>query len=200
VNAPDPTIPLFEPAFSSLTLAPGRHPPPIQNRGDRHFFTPPQRRGGTSPGDDRMWNDAVDDPSTVHELSRLADFQYRSPRSKQRRTNLTRTVRVILKDIEAATLPLRAVWCHGTRNVDAKIKVRPTIRFLSEQRKSYVVRGARQTRIETRYRGRPPPRDVGVSMDAGLDAPTTFAGSQVFTPAGSPGAVNGGTNICPPSP
>jgi len=40
---------------------------------------------------------------------------------------------------------------------------------------------------------------VGVSTDAGLDAPTiTFTDHKVFTsPAGSPGAVNGGNNIFP---
>src|SRR5258708_24144556 len=66
VNAPDPNnsaIPNL--AFSSLTLAPGLTATNSRNRGDT-FFTPPNVVAAMVPGDDRMWNDALDDPSTVY--------------------------------------------------------------------------------------------------------------------------------------
>src|SRR5947208_3215617 len=66
VNAPDPNnsaIPNL--AFTSLTLAPGVTATNSRNRGDA-FFTPPNVVAALVPGDDRMWNDAPDDPSTVY--------------------------------------------------------------------------------------------------------------------------------------
>src|SRR5216110_2227249 len=63
VNAPDPNnsaIPNL--AFSSLTIAPGVTATNSRNRGDT-FFTPPNVVAALVPGDDRMWNDAADDPS-----------------------------------------------------------------------------------------------------------------------------------------
>jgi len=66
VNAPDPNnsaIPNL--AFTSLTLAPGVTATRSNNRGDT-FFIPPNVVAALVPGDDRMWNDALDDPSTVY--------------------------------------------------------------------------------------------------------------------------------------
>src|SRR5256886_4651 len=66
VNAPDPNnsaIPNV--ALTSLALVPGVTATNSRNRGDT-FFTPPNVLSAQVAGDDRMWNDAPDDPSTVY--------------------------------------------------------------------------------------------------------------------------------------
>src|SRR5439155_13277989 len=66
VNLPDPNnsaIPNL--ALTSLTLAPGFTATNSRNRGDS-FFTPPNVVAALIPGDDRMWNDAASDTSTVY--------------------------------------------------------------------------------------------------------------------------------------
>src|SRR5437660_8677404 len=82
VNAPDPNnsaIPNL--AFSSLTLAPGVTATNSRNRGDT-FFAPPNVVAAMVPGDDRMWNDAVDYPSTLYmKYHSLATFNIEVHRS-----------------------------------------------------------------------------------------------------------------------
>lgn len=52
-------------ALTSLTLARGFTATNSRNRGDS-FFTPPDVVAALIPGDDRMWNDASSDTSTVY--------------------------------------------------------------------------------------------------------------------------------------
>src|SRR5438046_434163 len=103
VNAPDPNnsaIPNL--AFTSLTLAPGVTATNSRNRGDT-FYTPPNVVAALVPGDDRMWNDAVNDASTVYlAYHDLATFNINVQRSNN--GGLT-YIAGLGEAIDAATLP-----------------------------------------------------------------------------------------------
>jgi len=121
VNAPDPNnsaIPNL--AFSSLTLAPGVTATNSRNRGDT-FFTPPNVVAAQVPGDDRMWNDAVDDPSTVYmNYHDLATFNIEVQRSNN--GGLTYTAGAG-EGIDAATFPTAGnITPTASANVAAQIK------------------------------------------------------------------------------
>jgi len=122
VNAPDPNnsaIPNL--ALTSLTLAPGVTATRSRNRGDT-FFTPPNLLSATVPGDDRMWNDAVDDPSTVYmSYHDVATFNIEVQRSSD--GGLTYAAGAG-EAIDAATLPAAgSVVPTDSANVAAQIKV-----------------------------------------------------------------------------
>src|SRR5712664_2865486 len=122
VNAPDPNnsaIPNL--ALSSLTLAPGVTATNSRNRGDT-FFTPPNVVAALVPGDDRMWNDAPDDPSTVYiSYHDLATFNIEVQRSNN--GGLTYTAG-LGEAIDAATLPAAGnITPTASANVAAQIKV-----------------------------------------------------------------------------
>src|SRR5207302_1399309 len=131
VNAPDPNnsaIPNL--ALTSLALVPGVTATRSRNRGDT-FFTPPNLLSATVPGDDRMWNDAVDDPSTVYmSYHDVATFNIEVQRSSD--GGLTYAAGAG-EAIDAATLPAAgSVVPTGSANVAAQIKVdRNTSNILS---------------------------------------------------------------------
>src|SRR2546428_1397189 len=121
VNGPDPhnsAIPNL--AFSSLTLAPGVTATNSRNRGAT-FFTPPNVVAALVPGDDRMWNDAPDDPSTVYiSYHDLATFNIEVQRSSD--GGLTYAAGAG-EAIDAATLPpAGSVVPTDSANVAAQIK------------------------------------------------------------------------------
>jgi len=198
VNAPDPNnsaIPNL--AFTSLTLAPGVTATNSRNRGDV-FFTPPNVVAALVPGDDRMWNDAFDDPSTVYiSYHDLATFNIEVQRSNN--GGLT-YVAGIGEGIDAATLPAAGSTVPtDSGNVAAQIKVDHNTSSCPSRGNLYVAFVAPDSVTENASTGPLRSVYVGVSTDAGLDAPTiTFTDHKVFTsPAGSPGAANGGNNIFP---
>jgi len=122
VNAPDPNnsaIPNL--AFTSLTLAPGVTATNSRNRGDT-FFTPPNVVAALVPGDDRMWNDAVNDASTVYlAYHDLATFNINVQRSNN--GGLTYTAG-LGEAIDAATLPAAGSLAPtSSANTAAQIKV-----------------------------------------------------------------------------
>jgi hypothetical protein len=198
VNAPDPNnsaIPNL--ALSSLTLAPGVTATNSRNRGDT-FFTPPNVVAALVPGDDRMWNDAPDDPSTVYiSYHDLATFNIEVQRSNN--GGLTYTAG-LGEAIDAATLPAAGnITPTASANVAAQIKVDHNTSSCPSKGNLYVAFVAPDSVTENAASGPLRSVYVGVSTNAGLDAPTiTFTDHKVFTsPAGSPGAVNGGNNIFP---
>src|SRR6266404_8684622 len=122
VNGPDPNnsaIPNL--AFSSLTLAPGVTATNSRNRGDT-FFLPPNVVAALVPGDDRMWNDAPNDPSTVYiSYHDLATFNIEVQRSNN--GGLTYTAG-LGEAIDSATLPAAGSLAPtDSANTAAQIKV-----------------------------------------------------------------------------
>ncbi len=198
VNAPDPNnsaIPNL--AFTSLTLAPGVTATNSRNRGDV-FFTPPNVVAALVPGDDRMWNDAPDDPSTVYiSYHDLATFNIEVQRSNN--GGLT-YVAGAGEAVDAATLPAAgSLVPTDSGNVAAQIKVDHNTSSCPSKGNLYVAFVAPDSATENTNTGPLRSVYVGVSTDAGAGAPTiTFTDHRVFTsPAGSPGAANGGNNIFP---
>jgi hypothetical protein len=196
VNAPDPNnsaIPNL--AFSSLTLAPGVTATHSRNRGDT-FFTPPNVVAALVPGDDRMWNDAVDDPSTVYiSYHDVATFNIEVQRSND--GGLT-YVAGAGEAIDTATLPAAGSLAPtDSANTAAQIKVDNS--SCPSKGNLYVAFTAPDNATENTNGGPQRSVYVGVSTDAGLNAPTfTFTDHKVFTsPAGSQGATNGNNNIFP---
>jgi hypothetical protein len=198
VNAPDPNnsaIPNL--AFSSLTLAPGVTATNSRNRGDT-FFTPPNTVAALVPGDDRMWNDAPNDPSTVYiSYHDLATFNI----EVQRSNNGGLTYAAGLGEaIDAATLPAAgSLVPTDSANVAAQIKVDHNTSSCPTKGNLYVAFVAPDTVTENANGGPLRTVYVGVSTDAGLNAGTmTFTDHKVFTsPVGSPGAINGANQIFP---
>jgi len=198
VNAPDPNnSAISNLAFTSLTLAPGVTATNSRNRGDV-FFTPPNVVAAVVPGDDRMWNDAPDDPSTVYiSYHDLATFNIEVQRSNN--GGLT-YVAGAGEAIDAATLPAAgSLVPTDSGNVAAQIKVDHNTSSCPSKGNLYVAFVAPDNATENAATGPLRSFYVGVSTDAGLDAPTiTFTDHKVFTsPEGSPGAANGGNNIFP---
>lgn len=196
VNAPDPNnsaIPNV--AMTSLTLAPGVTATNSRNRGDV-FFTPPNVVAALVPGDDRMWNDAVDDVSTVYiAYHDLATFNINVHRSNN--GGLTYLAGVG-EGIDTATFPAAGnITPTASANVAAQIKVDNT--SCPSKGNLYVAFTAPDNATENMNGGPQRSVYVGVSTDAGLGAATfTFTDHKVFTsPAGSPGATNGNDNIFP---
>ena len=198
VNAPDPSnsaIPNL--AFSSLALAPGVTATNSRNRGDT-FFTPPNVVAALVPGDDRMWNDTADDPSTGYiSYHDLATFNIEVQRSNN--GGLTYLAGAG-EAIDAATLPAAgSLVPTDSGNVAAQIKVDRNTSSCPSKGNLYVAFVAPDSATESAATGPLRSVYVAVSTDAGLSAPTiTFTDHKVFTsPAGSPGAANGGNNIFP---
>lgn len=196
VNAPDPNnsaIPNL--AFSSLTLAPGVTATHSRNRGDT-FFTPPNVVAALVPGDDRMWNDAVDDASTVYiSYHDVATFNIEVQRSND--GGLT-YVAGAGEAIDTATLPAAGSLAPtDSANTAAQIKVDNS--SCPSKGNLYVAFTAPDNATENTNSGPQRSVYVGVSTDAGLNAPTfTFTDHKVFaSPAGSQGATNGNNNIFP---
>lgn len=196
VNAPDPNnsaIPNL--ALTSLTLAPGVTATNSRNRGDV-FFTPPNVVAALVPGDDRMWNDAAKDVSTVYlSYHDLATFNIEVQRSNN--GGLTYTAG-LGEAIDAATLPAAGSLAPtDTANTAAQIKVDNSA--CPSKGSLYVAFTAPDNAIENTNSGPQRSVYVGVSDDAGLGAPTfTFTDHKVFaSPAGSPGAAHGNNNIFP---
>src|SRR6267378_4270109 len=188
VNAPDPNnsaIPNL--AFSSLTLAPGVTATNSRNRGDT-FFTPPNVVAALVPGDDRMWNDAADDPSTGYiSYHDLATFNIEVQRSNN--GGLTYTAGAG-EAIDAATLPAAGnITPTASANVAAQIKVDHNTSSCPSRGNLYVAFVAPDSATENAASGPLRSVYVGVSTNAGLGAATfTFADHKVFT--GSAGAAN----------
>src|SRR6266481_6214504 len=188
VNAPDPNnsaIPNL--ALSSLTLAPGVTATNSRNRGDT-FFAPPNVIAALVPGDDRMWNDAANDPSTVYmSYHDLATFNIEVQRSNNGGLTYTGGLG---EAIDAATLPAAgSLVPTDTGNVAAQIKVDRNTSSCPSKGNLYVAFVAPDSATENAATGPARSVYVGVSTDAGLDAPTiTFTDHKVFT--GSASAAN----------
>jgi len=196
VNAPDPNnsgIPNL--AFSSLTLAPGVTATNSRNRGDT-FFTPPNVVAALVPGDDRMWNDAANDASTVYiSYHDVATFNIEVQRSNN--GGLT-YVAGAGEAIDAATLPTAGSLAPtDSANTAAQIKVDKSA--CPSKGNLYVAFTAPDNVTENTNTGPQRSVYVGVSTDAGLNAPTiTFTDHKIYTsPAGSAGAVHGTNQIFP---
>jgi hypothetical protein len=196
VNTPDPNnsaIPNV--AMTSLTLAPGVTATNSGNRGDV-FFTPPNVVAALVPGDDRMWNDAVNDPSTVYVAYHdLATFNINVQRSNN--GGLTYTAGAG-EAIDVATLPAAGSLAPtDSANTAAQIKVDHSA--CPSKGNLYVAFTAPDNAAENTNGGPQRTIYVGVSTDAGLGAATfTFTDHKVFTsPAGSLGATQGTNNIFP---
>src|SRR6266853_6066046 len=196
VNAPDPNnsaIPNL--AFTSLTLSPGVTATNSRNRGDT-FFTPPNVVAALVPGDDRMWNDAPNDPSTVYiSYHDVATFNIEVQRSNN--GGLT-YVAGAGEAIDAATLPTAGRLAPtDSGNTAAQIKVDKS--SCPSKGNLYVAFTAPDNVTENTNSGPQRSVYVGVSTDAGLNAPTiTFTDHKIYTsPAGSAGAVHGTNQIFP---
>lgn len=184
VNAPDPNnsaIPNL--ALTSLTLAPGVTATNSRNRGDS-FFSPPNVVAALIPGDDRMWNDAANDPSRVYVAYHdLATFNIDVQRSNN--GGLTYTAGAG-EAIDTATLPAAGSLAPtDSANTAAQIKVDNSA--CPSNGNLYVAFTAPDNATEN-SNGRPQRTVyVGVSRDAGLGAATfTFTDHKVFTsPQGS---------------
>lgn len=196
VNAPDPNnsaIPNL--ALTSLTLAPGVTATNSRNRGDT-FFTPPNVVASLIPGDDRMWNDAFNDVSTVYvNYHDLATFNIDVQRSNN--GGLTYAAGVG-EGIDAATLPAAgSLVPTDSANVAAQIKVDRSA--CPSRGNLYVAFVAPDSQAENDAGGPLRTVYVGVSTDASLGTGTfTFTDHKVFTsPVGSQGAIHGTANIFP---
>jgi hypothetical protein len=196
VNAPDPNnsaIPNL--ALTSLTLAPGVTATNSRNRGDT-FFTPPNVVASLIPGDDRMWNDAFNDVSTVYvNYHDLATFNIDVQRSSN--GGLTYTAGVG-EGIDAATLPAAgSLIPTDSANIAAQIKVDRS--SCPSKGNLYVAFVAPDSQAENDAGGPLRTVYVGVSTDASLGTGVFhFTDHKVFTsPADSPGAINGAGNIFP---
>jgi hypothetical protein len=196
VNAPDPNnsaIPNL--ALTSLTLAPGVTATNSRNRADT-FFTPPNVVAALIPGDDRMWNDAFNDPSTVYvSYHDLATFNIEVQRSNN--GGLTYTAGVG-EAIDTATLPAAGSLAPtDTANTAAQIKVDHSA--CPSKGNLYVAFVAPDNATENNNGGAQRSVYVGVSKDAGLGTGIfTFTDHKVFTsPAGSQGTIHGTNNIFP---
>src|SRR5207302_680366 len=102
--------------------------------------------------------------------------------------------------IEATTLPAAgSLVPTDSGNVAAQIKVDNNTSSCPSKGNLYVAFVAPDSATENSNTGPLRSVYVGVSTDAGLDAPTlTFTDHKVFTsPAGSPGAIHGTANIFP---
>src|SRR5260370_35223800 len=103
--------------------------------------------------------------------------------------------------VDAATLPAAGnITPTASANVAAQIKVDRNTSSCPSKGNLYVAFVAPDSATENAPTGPLRSVYVGVSTNAGLDQPTiTFTDHKVFTsPAGSPGATNGGNNIFPP--
>jgi hypothetical protein len=187
VNAPDPNnsaIPNL--AFTSLTLVPGVTATHSTNRGDT-FFTPPNVVAALVPGDDRMWNDAVNDPSTVYvNYHDVATFNIEVQRSNNGGLTYTDGLG---EAIDTATLPAAgSTTATASANTAAQIKVDNT--SCPTKGNLYVAFVAPDNATENANGGPQRSVYVGVSTDARLGAPTfTFADHKVFaSPAGLTGS------------
>lgn len=196
VNAPDPNnsaIPNL--ALTSLTLAPGVTATNSRNRGDT-FFTPPNVVASMVPGDDRMWNDAFNDASTVYVAYHdLATFNINVQRSNN--GGLTYTAGVG-EAIDAATLPAAGnITPTASANIAAQIKVDHS--SCPSKGNLYAAFVAPDNAIENASGGPLRSVYVGVSADANLGTGVfTFTDHKVFaSPSGSQGAIHGAGNIFP---
>lgn len=198
VNGPDPNnsaIPNL--ALTSLTLAPGVTATNSRNRGDT-FFTPPNVVASLVPGDDRMWNDAFDDVSTVYVAYHdLATFNINVQRSNN--GGLT-YVAGAGEALAAATLPVAGSLAPtDSGNVAAQLKVDHNTSACPSRGNLYVAFIAPDNATENANGGPLRSVYVGVSKDAGLGTGVfTFTDHKVYTsPVGSPGAAHGLGNIFP---
>jgi hypothetical protein len=196
VNGPDPNnsaIPNL--AFTSLTLAPGVTATNSRNRGDT-FFTPPNVVAALVPGDDRMWNDAFPDASTVYmSYHDVATFNIEVQRSNN--GGLTYAAG-FGEAIDAATLPAAgSLVPTDSGNTAAQIKVDKSL--CPSRGNLYVAFVAPDSVTENTNTGPQRSVYVGVSTDAGLGTGFfNFTDHKVFTsPAGSQGALHGLANIFP---
>src|SRR5256885_1397171 len=196
VNGPDPNnsaIPNV--AMTSLTLAPGVTATNSRNRGDT-FFTPPNVAAALVPGDDRMWNDAFSDASTVYmSYHDLATFNIEVQRSNN--GGLTYTAG-IGEAIDSTTLPAAgSLLPTNSGNTAAQIKVDKS--SCPSRGNLYAAFVAPDSITENANTGPQRSVYVGVSTDAGLGTSFfNFTDHKVFTsPAGSLGAAHGLANIFP---
>ncbi len=159
---------------------------------------PPNVVAALVPGDDRMWNDALDDPSTVYiNYHDVATFNIEVQRSNN--GGLTYTAGTG-EAIDSATLPAAGSLAPtNSANIAAQIKVDRNTSSCPSKGNLYVAFVAPDNLSENTNSGPLRTVYVGVSTDAGLNAPTiTFTDHKVFTsPVGSAGATHGTANIFP---
>jgi hypothetical protein len=143
-----------------------------------------------------MWNDAANDASTVYiSYHDVATFNIEVQRSNN--GGLTYLAGAG-EAIDATTLPAAgSIVPTDSGNTAAQIKVDRSA--CPSKGNLYVAFSAPDNVTENTNSGPQRSIYVGVSTDAGLNAPTiTFTDHKVFTsPAGSPGAIHGTNQIFP---
>src|SRR2546426_4745600 len=194
VNAPDPTnsnIPNLP--LTSLTLAPGVTATHSTNRGDS--FSPPNVVAALIPGDDRMWNDAIDASTGYMSYHDVATFNIEVQRSNDGGVTYLNGAG---EAIDAATLPA-AGSLVPTNSANTLGQIRIDHSQCPSRGNLYQVFVAPDSATENNAGGPQRTVYVGVSTDAKAGLPTfTFTDHKVFTsPTGSLGATNGAGNIFP---
>jgi hypothetical protein len=183
-------------ALTSLTLAPGFTATNSSNRGDT-FFTP-NVVAALIPGDDRMWNDAPEDPSTVYvNYHDVGTFNIEVQRSNN--GGLT-YLNGVGEAIDPQTFPAAGgVPATNSANVAGQIKIDKNHNSCSSHGNLYVVFVAPDNVTENLAGGPLRSVYVGASTDVNLGLPVfTFTDYKVFTsPSGSAGATNGTDQVFP---
>ena len=193
VNSPDPVTSVPNLPLTSLTLAPGVTATHSTNRGDS--FSPPNVVATLIPGDDRMWNDAID-PSTVYmSYHDVATFNIEVQRSNDGGVTYLNGAG---EAIDAATLPAAgSLVPTNTANTLGQIRIDHS--QCPSRGNLYQIFVAPDSATENNAGGPQRTVYVGVSTDAKTGLPSfTFSDHKVFTnPTGSLGAKNGAGNIFP---
>ena len=193
VNSPDPVTSVPNLPLTSLTLAPGVTATHSTNRGDS--FSPPNVVATLIPGDDRMWNDAID-PSTVYmSYHDVATFNIEVQRSNDGGVTYLNGAG---EAIDAATLPAAgSLVPTNTANTLGQIRIDHS--QCPSRGNLYQIFVAPDSATENNAGGPQRTVYVGVSTDAKAGLLSfTFSDHKVFTnPTGSLGAKNGAGNIFP---
>src|SRR6266705_1038871 len=187
VNSPDPATNVPNLPLTSLTLAPGVTATHSTNRGDS--FSPPNVVAALIPGDDRMWNDAIDASTGYMSYHDVATFNI----EEQRSNDGGRTyVDGFGEAIDPQTFPaVGGIPVTNSANTAGQIKVDRS--SCASRGNLYQIFVAPDNVTENLTAGALRSIYVGVSTDVKLGLPAfTFTDTKVFT--GPVGAQNQGAN------
>ncbi len=182
-----PTLPL-----TSLTVAPGVTATQSTNRG-QSFFTPPNVAASLIPGDDRMWNDAIDTATVYMNYHDVSTFNIDVQRSSD--GGLT-YLSGVGEAIDAQTMPA-VTTATGAANIAGQIRVDHS--SCASRGNLYQIFSGPDSAAENVSGAPLRTLYVGVSTDAKPGGPSfTFTDHKIFTsPLGSLGATNGTAQIFP---